>query len=172
MSEKLSYFNIGKIVRTQGLKGEFRVYPTSSNLERYFELKFFFIEGDMEKKYYIERVRQVSPSIFVFKVEGIDVIEDIEPFINKNIYVPRSEAFELEEGEFYVADMIGLEVYTLDENYVGKLTDVLKYSDNDVYVVKNDDGREFMIPAVKKFVPNIDIESNKMYIDPIKGMID
>lgn len=172
MAEKISFFKIGKIVKTQGLKGEFRVYPSSSNLERYFDLDFFYLAEDKETRYEVENVRQISPSLFVFKVRGYDSIESIESFINKNIYVSRDEAFELEEGEYYIADMIGLNVYDIEDKYIGKLADVLIYAANDVYVVKSEEGREFLIPAVKKYVPLIDLDNNKMLINPIKGMVD
>lgn len=172
MVEKISFFKIGKVVKTQGLKGEFRVYPSSSNLDRYFDLDYFLIEGNKDTKYEVEKVRQISPSLFVFKLKGYDSIESIEFLINKNIYVPREEAFELDEGEYYVADMIGLKVYDTKNNYIGELNDVLKYAANDVYVIKSGEGKEFLIPAIEKYVPSIDIDSNTMVIDPIKGMID
>lgn len=88
------------------------------------------------------------------------------------MYVSREDSRELEEGEFFIADMIGMEVLTVDGKYVGILEDVLQYSANDVYVVKGEEDKEFMIPAIKKFVPTIDIDERKMIIDPIKGMID
>ncbi len=80
---------------------------------------------------------------------------------NKFMYVSREDSRELEEGEFFIADMIGMEVLTVDGKYVGILEDVLQYSANDVYVVKGEEDKEFMIPAIKKFVPTIDIDERK-----------
>ncbi|MGL4877209.1 ribosome maturation factor RimM, partial [Paraclostridium dentum] len=91
---------------------------------------------------------------------------------NKNIYVSREESKELDEDEFFIADMIGIDVYTVDNKHVGVLDDVLQYAANDVYVIKGEDDKEYLIPAVMKFVPEIDIEERKMIIDPIKGMLD
>ena len=68
--------------------------------------------------------------------------------------------------------MIGMDVYTVSGEKVGVLKEVLQYSANDVYVIKNEEGKEYLIPAVMKFVPEIDIEEGKMIIDPIKGMLD
>lgn len=95
-----------------------------------------------------------------------------EKIVNKNIYVSREESKELDEDEFFIADMIGIDVYTVDNKHVGVLDDVLQYAANDVYVIKGEDNKEYLIPAVMKFVPEIDIEERKMIIDPIKGMLD
>ena len=65
-----------------------------------------------------------------------------------------------------------MEVFTVDNNYVGVLSEVLQYAANDVYVIKNDEDKEFLIPATMKFVPSIDINERKMIVNPIKGMID
>ena len=106
------------------------------------------------------------------KIKGIDTVEMAEKIVNKNIYVSREESKELDEDEFFIADMIGIDVYTVDNKHVGVLDDVLQYAANDVYVIKGEDDKEYLIPAVMKFVPEIDIEERKMIIDPIKGMLD
>lgn len=119
----------------------------------------------------MENVRYKG-NLVIMKIKGIDRVEDAERLVGKNIYVSRDESFELEEGEFFIADMIGIEVFTVSGERVGVLKDVLQYAANDVYVIKNDEGKEFLIPAVMKFVPEIDIEEGKMIIDPIKGMLE
>ena len=80
-------------------------------------------------------------------------------------------ALELEEDEFFVADLIGLDVFTVDGEKVGVVKDVLQHAINDVYVVNNGE-KEYLIPSIEKFVPTIDLEENKMIINPIKGMLD
>ncbi|HBH0823930.1 TPA: 16S rRNA processing protein RimM [Clostridioides difficile] len=171
MKEKLTHFKVGQIVNTQGLKGEVRVYPLTDDIERFDELKDFYLGKDLNNKLAVEKVRYKG-SMVIMKIKGIDSIEKAEKLKNKFMYVSREDSRELEEGEFFVADMIGMEVLTVDGKYVGILEDVLQYSANDVYVVKGEEDKEFMIPAIKKFVPTIDIDERKMIIDPIKGMID
>ena len=105
------------------------------------------------------------------KIKNVDRVEDAEKLRNKFMYVSREDSRELEEGEFFIADMIGMDVYTLDNNHIGTLKDVLQYAANDVYVIKSNDGKEFLIPAITKFVPTIDINERKMIIDPIKGYV-
>ena len=106
------------------------------------------------------------------KIKNVDRVEDAERLGNKFMYVSREESRELEEGEFFIADMIGIDVYTLDNTHIGTLKDVLQYAANDVYVINTNEGKEILIPAITKFVPTIDIDERKMIIDPIKGMLD
>ncbi len=106
------------------------------------------------------------------KIKGIDTVEDAEKLKNKFMYVSREESRDLEEGEFFISDMIGIDVYTIDGEHIGILDEVLQYAANDVYVIKGQEDKEYLIPAIMKFVPTIDMEERKMIIDPIKGMLD
>ncbi|MDU6114029.1 MAG: ribosome maturation factor RimM [Paeniclostridium sordellii] len=171
MESKLTHFKIGQIVKTQGLKGEVRVYSTTDDIYRFDDLNTFYIGKDFNTEYKAERVRYKG-NLVIMKIKGIDSVEIAEKLKGKNIYVSREESRELEEDEFFIADMIGMEVYTVDNVYVGTLEDVLQYSANDVYVIKGEGDKEYLIPAVMKFVPEIDMEERKMVIDPIKGMLD
>jgi 16S rRNA processing protein RimM len=108
----------------------------------------------------------------IMKIKGINTVEEAEKLKNKFMYVSREEGRELEEGEFFISDMIGIDVYTVDGQHVGVLDDVLQYAANDVYVIKGAENKEYMIPAMLKFVPTIDMSERKMIIDPIAGMLD
>ncbi|WP_246082014.1 ribosome maturation factor RimM [Peptacetobacter hominis] len=169
--EKVTHFKVGKIVKTQGLKGDVRVLPSTDDIYRFDFLEVFYLGNDRDTEWEMENVRYKG-NLVIMKIKGIDRVEDAERLVGKNIYVSRDESFELEEGEFFIADMIGIEVFTVSGERVGVLKDVLQYAANDVYVIKNDEGKEFLIPAVMKFVPEIDIEEGKMIIDPIKGMLE
>ena len=171
MENKLTHFKIGQIVKTQGLKGEVRVYSTTDDIYRFDYLNTFYIGKDFNTEYKVERVRYKG-NLVIMKIKGIDTVEMAEKLRGKNVYVSREESRDLEEDEFFIADMIGIKVYTVNDEYVGTLDDVLQYSANDVYVIKGEDDKEYLIPAVMKFVPEIDIEEGKMIIDPIKGMLE
>lgn len=168
---KLTHFKIGQIVNTQGLKGEVRVYAYTDDIYRFDDLETFYLGKDLETKWNVEKVRYKG-NMVIMKIKGIDTVEEAEKLRNKYMYVSREESRELEEGEYFIADMIGMDVYTVKGEHVGILEDVLQYAANDVYLVKNDEGKEFMIPAIMKFVPTIDMNERKMIIDPIKGMLD
>lgn len=170
MDEKLALFKIGQIVNTQGLKGEVRVYPLTNDINRFDNLDKFYLDKDLKAELEVERVRYKGKMV-VMKIKTIDHIEDAEKLRNKFIYVGRDNTRDLEEDEFFIADMIGIEVFTVAGVHVGVLKDVLQYSANDVYVVQGD-SKEYLIPSILKFVPEINMEERKMIIDPIKGMID
>lgn len=170
MDEKLALFKIGQIVNTQGLKGDVRVYPLTNDINRFDNLDKFYLDKDLKAEWEVERVRYKGKMV-VMKIKTINSIEEAEKLRNKFIYVGRDNTRGLEEDEFFIADMIGLEVFTVAGVHVGVLKDVLQYSANDVYVIQGD-GKEYLIPSILKFVPEINMEERKMIIDPIKGMID
>ena len=170
MTEKLTVFRIGQIVNTQGLKGEVRVYPYTDDINRFDELEYFYIDKNLNNKYEVERVRYKG-NMVIMKIKDIDSIELAEKLKTKNMYIGREQGRELDEGEFFVSDLIGLDVFTVDGEKVGVLKDVLQHAINDVYVVSSGE-KEYLIPSIEKFVPTIDLDQNKMIIDPIKGMLD
>jgi len=170
MTEKLTVFRIGQIVNTQGLKGEVRVYPYTDDINRFDELEYFYIDKNLNNKYEVERVRYKG-NMVIMKIKDIDSIELAEKLKTKNMYIGREQGRELDEGEFFVSDLIGLDVFTVDGEKVGVLKDVLQHAINDVYVISSGE-KEYLIPSIEKFVPTIDLDQNKMIIDPIKGMLD
>lgn len=170
MADKLTVFRIGQIVNTRGLKGEVRVYPYTNDIYRFDDLEYFYLEKGLNTKYEVERVRYKG-NMVIMKIKGIDSIEMAEKLKTKNMYIPREESVELEEDEFFIADLIGMDVFTVDGEKVGVVKDVLQHAVNDVYVVASKD-KEYLIPSIEKFVPTIDLDENKMIIDPIKGMLD
>ena len=171
MKEKLTHFRIGQIVNTQGLKGEVRVYPYFDDINRFDELENFYLDKNFNQEFEVERVRYKG-NMVIMKIKGVDSVEMAERLKTKNLYVSRENSVDLDEDEFFIADLIGLDVFTVAGEKVGTLKDVLQYSANDVYVVKGDNDKEYLIPSTLKFVPEINIEEKKMIIDPIKGMLD
>ena len=171
MKEKLTHFRIGQIVNTQGLTGEVRVYPYVDDINRFDELENFYLDKNFNQEFEVERVRYKG-NMVIMKIKGVDSVEMAERLKTKNLYVSRENSVDLDEDEFFIADLIGLDVFTVAGEKVGTLKDVLQYSANDVYVVKGDNDKEYLIPSTLKFVPEINIEEKKMIIDPIKGMLD
>ena len=162
MDNKLTVFRIGQIVNTQGLKGEVRVYPYTDDINRFDDLEYFYLDKGLNNKYEVERVRYKG-NMVIMKIKGIDSIELAQKLKTKNMYIGRDQGKELEEDEFFVADLIGLDVFTVDGEKVGVVKDVLQHAINDVYVVNNGE-KEYLIPSIEKFVPTIDLEENKIFI--------
>lgn len=156
---------IGKIVNTQGLKGDVRIYPDTDYLQRFEELEYLYIDG-VDEKFYIEKVRY-KKNLAIIKFEGYDHINDIEKYKNKVVYTERES---LEDGRFYVEDLIGLKVIDEKHGLIGHLKDVLQNPAHDIYVVKTD-GEDLLIPNVSQFVDYVDMEDETIYVHLIEGFL-
>lgn len=162
---------IGQIVNTHGLKGDMKIYPYTDYPERFEEVGYIFIEGEGDKKWNIENVRY-QKNMVLLKLKGIDTIEAAEELRERNLFIDDSNLRELDEDEHMISDLVGLNVYLEDLTPVGTVKEVLQYTANDVYVIVNEEGKEFLIPALKQFIPVVDVKNNKVIITPIKGMLE
>ena len=164
MSEKIL---IGKIVNVFGIGGEVKVYNYSGFEDRYENLERIIVDG---KEIPIEGVRHHQHMILL-KLAGVDTRNDAERLRGKMVYMTEDDLFELPEGEFYIRDLIGMEVVDAARGRIGVLKDVLTDRPQDVYVVKLDEGGECMIPCVEAFVKEIDEEAQRIDVELIEGMI-
>ena len=98
-------------------------------------------------------------------------INDIEKYKGKELWIPREEAQDLEEDEYYIADLIGMKVVTEDGTSVGILKDVMETGANDVYVVQDAQGKELLLPAIHQCILDVDIEKNIMTVHLMKGLV-
>ncbi|TCT16978.1 16S rRNA processing protein RimM [Natranaerovirga pectinivora] len=168
----IEYFQIGIIANTHGIKGEIKVLPTTDDPKR-FELldKVFVDTGKITKEFEIETVRY-SKQFVLLKFKGVNSINDIEYLKSSTIKIPRDMALPLEEDEYYISDLIGLEVITDEGNSIGKIKDVLITGSNEVYIVENEDRKQILLPAIKECILNVDIANNTMKVHIMKGLID
>lgn len=160
---------IGKIVNTQGLKGEMRVYSYADYKERFEEFYSIYMENDA-KEFIIEKVRY-KKNLVIIKFKNYDHINDVEKFKGKTIFT-KKEKRDLDEDTHFVSDIIGTSVYLENNQKIGQIKDVLETGANDVYVIEDkENDKEYMIPVVKQFVKIIDLENDKIVITPIEGML-
>ena len=164
----MEYIQIGKISNIHGVKGDIKVIPLTDDMKRYDELKEVYV-GINKDLLEIEKVSYLKNQV-ILKFKGINSIKDAEKYLNNFISINKEDAI-LPEGSYFLFDIIGMEVYDMKDNFIGKIRDVIQSGANDVYVIKDSD-TEYMIPAVKQFVKSIDIENKKMLIDPIEGMLE
>lgn len=157
---KIQFLEAGEIVSTHGVKGEIKVYPWSDGPEFLSAFKRVRIDG---RDYNVENCR-VQKTCTLLKLEGIETIEDGQALRGKVVEVYREEA---PEGLIFVAELIGMDVSANGE-IIGKISDVLDYPGNSVYVVKGE--CTYMIPAVREFVLSTDLDKNFMEIKLIEGM--
>ena len=108
----------------------------------------------------------------ILKFKGIDNINDIEKYKGRSLYVTRDQAIPLEEDEYYIADLMGLDVYLESGEKFGVLKDVMETGANDVYIVETEEGKEVLIPAIHECVLDIDVEENRMEIHLMDGLLD
>ncbi|NLK20985.1 MAG: 16S rRNA processing protein RimM [Epulopiscium sp.] len=165
------YIEIGKIVNTQGIKGDLRVIPTTDDPKRFELLECIYIEKKNELiKYEIERV-WYHKQFVILKLKEIVSMNDGEALKNTIIKIPKELALPLEEDEYYIGDLYDMEVYTDEDEYLGKINDIIFTGSNDVYIVKNEtDKKEILIPAIKQCILNINIEEKKMIVALMEGL--
>jgi 16S rRNA processing protein RimM len=152
---------VGKIVNTHGLKGEVKVIPLTDDPKRYNELEFVLIDG---VKRNIENCKFQKDRVIV-KVEGINSIEEAEKYKNKYMEIPREYAVPLEEDTYYIADIIGCNVYDTEGKNLGEVYDVIQTKNNDVYWIRKP--KELLIPVLLDIVIDIDVENKKIVIKPV-----
>ena len=164
------FLEIGKIVATQGIRGEVRAqyYCDSAEVLCDFDT-LYFDKGRTEI-----HVSRAYPhkNIVVMKIEGYDTVEKSQTIIGKILYMDRDDA-ELEDGLYFVQDIIGLMVKDIDTGKeYGKITDVYQNGASDVYSIKQPDGQELMFPCIDGIVIKTDIDGGEMLIRPLPGLFD
>ena len=163
---------VGAITQTHGVRGEVKVFPTTDDVKRFKKLKEVILDTGKEKMTLeIEGVKFFKQFV-ILKFKGFDNINDIERYKGKNLYVTRENAVKLKRDEYFIADLIGLEVYDEDDQHLGMLTNVIETGANDVYEVKFEDGREVLFPAIKQCILDVDMENRKMKVHIMEGLLD
>ena len=157
---KLQYLEAGEIVSTHGVRGEMKVLPWTDGPEFLTEYDRVRING---ADYKVESCR-IQKTCNLLKVVGIDTMEDAQSMRGKTVEIYRCDA---PDDIIFAAELIGVDVEANDKQ-IGKVSDVLDYPGNKVYVVKGE--YEYMIPAVKRFVKSIDLVENRMIVELIEGM--
>lgn len=162
---------VGQITNTHGVRGGLKVFPLTDYNERFEELEWVYIEG-YEEKFIIRQVKYKKNFVILFFKDHWD-INAVEKYKGKYLFIDECQRRELPEDTYYISDIIGLEVYTTENVYLGKIMDILQAGSNEVYIIKKDENsQEIMIPAVREFVPEINLEARKVIVSPIEGMIE
>lgn len=169
------YVIIGEIVNTHGLRGELKVLPLTDEPKRFDELKEIHIKenGRSKKisKYKIDGVKYFK-NFVILKLQGIDNANDALLLKRSSIIIDRKDAIVPKQNSYFIFDLIGLEVYDEDEQFLGIITDVIQTGSNDCYNVKKKDGTEYFIPALKSVVSDVNISLKKMTVKLPKGLIN
>lgn len=165
------YLEVGKIVNTFGIRGQIKVLPFTDDVRRFDKLKNVYIERKKElEPHKIENVKYTN-NMVIIKFQEINSIEEAEKYKNCILKIDRKDAIKLPKDTFFIADLIGLPVYTDEGNLLGKVDDIYNAGSSDIYVVKDELGKQVLLPAIKDVLKEIDLENEKITVHIIKGLL-
>ena len=163
---------IGKIIKPKGIKGEIKIIPLTNSPERFRLLNEISVieKNGKSATFEIEKVVVTNKTVNL-KLKGIDTRNQALELKNKEIVINESQKFPLQEGDYYIYQIIGLKAVNEQGEFLGEVTDVLKNPGNDVFIIKKDN-KEYLIPAVKEIITKIDLKKGKIIIKQIEGLFD
>ncbi|HEY2421348.1 MAG TPA: ribosome maturation factor RimM [Neobacillus sp.] len=167
------WFNVGKIVNTQGLKGEVRVISrTDFPKERYKvgNVLYLFMPKANSPIELTVKSHRTHKNFELLTFEGYENINEVEKFREGILKVPESQLSKLDEGEFYFHEIIGCLVATTKGEEIGEITEILSPGANDVWVIKSKTGKEILIPYIDEVVKKVDIKEKVILIEPMEGL--
>lgn len=163
---------VGEIVKCQGIKGEVKVLPFTDDPRRFAELKRVFLKSlSGVRELQVEGYRPFRQFVLV-KFKGIDDLNAAEALGRGLLCIPRDERPKLPPGRYYLDEIEGLSVFTTAGEWLGRIEQVIQTGANDVYLVRNRDRKEVLIPALKTVVREIDLGQSKMLVDLPEGLLD
>ena len=162
---------VGVITTVHGVRGEVKVFPTTDDVNRFKKLKEVILDTGREKiTLEIEGVKFFKQMV-ILKFKGIDTLDDVAKYRQAGLYVTRSNAVKLDRDEYFIADLIGVEVYDESDELIGVLEDVIATGANDVYTIRMTDGRELLLPAIKQCVLDVDVQGRRMKVHVLEGLL-
>lgn len=168
-------YQVGSITQTHGIRGEVKVFPLTDDISRFKNMKNLLLDGGKDGYINLE-VENVRPqkNLVILKFKGIDNINDIEKYKGKGLYVTKENRVPLKEDEYFIADLIGCEVYldTDSDNKFGVISDVLETGANDVYEIEMEKGGTVLVPAIKDCVLKVDVANGRVDIHLLEGLMD
>lgn len=165
------YFEIGQIVNTFGIKGMVKIKPFTENLEQFEELERIYIKNKKSKKEYKIQEVKYHKQMVIIKFEGVENPEEADLLRGSYVLINRKDAKPLEEGTYYIVDLLGLEVYTDENILLGKVEDIYNTGSKDIYVVKDNLGKQVLLPGIEDVIKKVDLENKKIIVHIIPGLM-
>lgn len=163
---------VGVIASTHGVRGEVKVFPTTDDANRFKKLKTVVLDISPEPvTLHIESVRFFK-NMVIIKFKEFQNLNEVERYKGKDLLIGRDQAVKLGPNENFIVDLIGLKVVTDEGEDFGVLKDVLKTGANDVYVIQGKEGKEYLFPAIKQCILNVDLESGTILVHIMDGLVD
>ncbi len=162
---------VGVITATHGIRGEVKVFPTTDDPSRFKKLKKVLLDTGKEKlELEIEQVKFFKQFV-ILKFKGFDDINEVEKYRKKPLLVTREHAVKLKQNEYFIADLIGMKVYSEDA-YLGILKNVIQTGANDVYEVLMENGKDVLIPAIRQCILQVNVEEGRMDVHLLEGLVE
>jgi len=163
---------VGHVVRPHGLAGLLRIVSYAQSKETFLKAGSVFLKTGQDELHEREVV-SIRPqrSTFLLELSGLNSIDSAEIFRGAGILIKKDFLPEKDGDEFFWYELLGLDVYLITGQYLGVLKEIFPTGSNDVYVVENE-GKEFLIPAIHQVVREVNIPQKRMVISPMKGLLD
>lgn len=168
------YFDVGRIVNTQGLKGEVRVISVTDFSEERYQpgsVLTLFQEGKEPMELRVNSHRK-HKNFDLLTFEGLNRIEQVEVFKGGTLKITEEQLHELDEDEFYYHEIIGLTIVTEEGEELGTIKEILPLGSNDVWVVKRKGHKDLLLPYIKDVVQEVDLEAGVARVTLLEGMLD
>lgn len=163
---------VGVVTSVHGIKGEVKVFPTTDDSRRFKKLKQVYLDTGKELlSLEIEGVKFFKQMV-ILKFKGYENPDDVMKFRQKELWIDRKDAVRLSKDEYFIADLIDMEVCDEEGKLIGTLKDVISTGANDVYAVETPEGREVLFPAIKQCVLDVDTEARRMTVHVMEGLLD
>lgn len=171
MLQRPEFISIGAVVKAHGVMGQLVVKPLTDELDQFNDLESIYLSLNGKSEEHVIDDVNVSKNQVILKLRDIKDRNSADNFRGALIEIKFSDARELAENEYFIFDLIGLNVKTIQGEYIGEIVDVLQLPANDVYVLKSGEN-EILIPAIKEIIKNISLDKQEVIIDPMDGLLD
>jgi len=165
------FIMIGKVVSTQGNKGEVNVLPLTDSNDRFKNLDNVFLRNKNSQTILIVEKIRIKKDMVILKLKDIENLEEAKMIVGSFLEIERKNALKLSKDTYFIFEIIGLEVYSENNIFLGKVENVISTGSNDVYIVGRKDKEELFIPAIHNVVKNIDLEKKRITINMVDGLI-
>lgn len=163
---------LGKIVGTFGIKGELKIYPLTNYKEMFLDFEYLYVANDKDLvKVDVVKAR-IQKNTIIILLNGINSINQAQDYIGKDILIEESLLPELDEAEEYVYKLLGMKVYLENNEFIGSITDVFDNGAHGIYEIKDDYGKEILIPVLEDTVIKRDFDEGKMVVKLLPGLLD
>ncbi len=164
------YLELGQVANIFGIKGMIKIKLFTDDIEQFYDFEKIYIKSKKDiKEYNIQEVKY-HKNMILLKLQGIDTPEQAELLKNSSIIMKRCDLKPLKEGQYYFVDLIGVDVYTDENILLGKLEDIYNTGSNDIYVVKNELGKQMLLPGTKDVIKQVSLDNKKIIVHLIPGL--